>query len=490
MNKCFNKCFSGVFAMPVLSRWLVTSPVIRKVKILLTILLWFGFSSLFAELNNGEEDSVELFIDSKVATDLPITNVDTGESQEEKLNRIVNRSEFLFYYRGSFVVEITGNEQTFGIALHPDIDYIRMFNGAMFKLTLDFYVLEALSTRGRFFDNFNPPTWYPNDISISVDFLSYNRIQGGIFTPILHTSPQKSYYMPVVFKTGKRVDGSEDPGINYPASNYINHAMVTGHRDLPIIYLITPHYDTGISWRLWINAFEMIVSYSNGEMGLDSNSAKSVSGRFAYHDENLLAGVGFHIGNLASVPIKEYNHMVKGFAYYTFAGMHYDVTIGAEGLLRLHGLRDLEVLGRGVDGEFQYGSGDGFFDPFTVYYNGLYDHKGQIYREMLYGLAALLYLEMNIYDFFSVIHGSYYDPNLLNEEYLMYQRRYRVFASFGYKITPFFKVLASYTFSYDRYFTTTGQFYDSTEPRAIHPIVDMDFYIGFVFDIYHTDTKF
>ncbi len=416
-----------------------------------------------------------------------VSTISTNENKEVSniTHRLVNRSELITYYRGSYVVEITGNEQTFGVALHPDLDYILNYKGFIFKFTMDFYLLEALSTRGRFAENFDPPTWYPNDISLSINFSKYHTIQGGIMKPILHVSPQKSYYLPVVFRTGNRtVNGINDPGNNYNAQDYINHAMVTGHRDLPIIYLINPHYDTGISWRLWISTFEMIVSYSNGEMGLDSNSAKSVSASFAYHDNNVHGGVGFHIGNLGSVPIKEYNHQVKTFFYYRFPY----VTLGTEALLRFHGIRDLNVTNRQVVGEFEYG--DGFFDPFTVYYDGSYDPKGQIYTEMIYGLAAHLYAEINYRNFFSVIHGSYYDPNLLSEGSLMYRRRYRAFLSLGYRVTDFFKLLTSYTYTHDQYYTNTGQFYDSTEPRHIHPIYDMDFYLGFVFSIYPVDKTF
>ncbi len=415
-------------------------------------------------------------------------------NQEEKSSKgffsgeFVNRSEFYSYYRSTGLVEITGNEQTFTAGIRLDFDYIRKFNDLDFMLTIDSLFLEQLSLKGRLYENFNPPTILLNEVNITLPVTDWINFKLGILNPLLDVMPFRNYFVPVVFKTGANTY-TFDSNIEGPADNfvtadisqrsYINQTFSTGYRDDPLPYIIPLQNDTGLSLNLDINSFVFSLLFSNGEANLDSNSAKTFSILIGFDDEHFDYGVIGQIGNFGSVPIKEYQNYIKSFFYFSEDFTDWGFKVGLEGLLHLHGIRDLGSFeGRAYQAEFLYT--DGFFGPFSVYNDGTYDASSQLFPNMLYGLSGLVFFDLNISVFKYTFHFSFYDPNLLTDNKGMYKPRFRIFNRLGLEITPFIDLYFSHTFTHDEIFYSLGQFFDR-ESRENHPLLDQDFFGGLIF---------
>ncbi len=424
---------------------------------------------------------------SLVFTTLGLANSAETNSVKFLGGEIKSEIEFITYYRSSGLIEITGNEQTFSAGIRLDFDYIKTFKNLDFKLSTDILILEQLSLKGRLYENFNPPALIFNEANITLPIVSWTYFKMGILKPLLNVLPMRNYFFPVVFKTGpntysfnSNLPGNQFNTINLANNSYVNFAFVTGNRDDPLPYIIPLQNDTGISWNVEYKALVFSFLFSNGEANLDSNSAKTFSILLGYDDENYDFGIFGQIGNIGSVPIKEFQNLIKGYFYYYQNFGEIDFTVGTEVLLHLHGLRDLGSFNRYLQDEFVYT--DGFFSPFTVFNDGSYDASAQIFYEMLYGLSGLIYFNLNVYFFNLTSHFSLYDPNLLTDNSAMYKLRYRIFNRIGFAITPFLDFYFSHTYTHDEVFFSFNQFFDR-ESRANHPLVDQDFFAGFVFKI-------
>lgn len=458
-------------------------------------MLWLGFLlTLLATPAFAQNNAADITNTASTKTDSLLAENSFIDENKKKLNiEFVNHSEFLFYFRHTQAVEITGNESTFSIALRPNIDFsIRLNQIAKFTLTIDLYLLQALSLKARSYQNFAPPNFLFKRVLLNIRLGNLANLGFGIFQPLYKTLPMHSYFLPVVFKVSPVTENNDKP-------RQVGHSLITGNRDLPLPYLVLNSYDTGLSIGLHYKLLEFLTAISNGEEGLDPNSAKTVSLRLALKNSAWHSGLGMQIGNIGSVPLKEMKHAYQFFFYYSNSqNSKLRWKVGGETFLYLHGIRDLQVINS--QGQFQdgYGNGgnvygsfddfkehfryvDGYFSPFSVFNNGSYDASKQINSYTLYGLSFLVYLDFEFIDLVSLtLHFSGYDPNLLSEANEMYKIRYRGFARLGLTPLSFFSVFLSFTYTYDQLFLHWSQFYDS-EKRASHRIEDYDIFAGVVF---------
>ena len=403
--------------------------------------------------------------------------------------QIINKSELLFYGRFAEVVEITGNEDSLVTAFHTDLTWVHAMGQWKGNLDLDFYIMQELSPKARVFDAFSPPPLLLKDISYKLSYAKENfdfDFHFGLFAPVINQFPMTSYYLPFLFKT-------ENNNENESISNvhpYIGYPLVYGYRDQPLLEAnLLPYYDNSLYVSLGYKFLLFKLGISNGEFGLDSNSAKTVFtvlDLFLDKDKNYQIGSAAQIGNYGSVYIKETKHFYKLYFYHNKKQNPKNITWGLETTLLLHGVQRPNEIFYKSDLVDDYDYGDGIFEPGSVYNDGSYDDSSQINTHTLYGLGGLLYLRLPQL-FLSALsletHFSFYDPNLLDEEKDYYSLKFRYFLRLVYAVNPQFKILISNAYTYDRYYLNNSQFYDY-EPRASHPIIDNDFFFGFAVSVF------
>ena len=424
---------------------------------------------------------------------------DKPQDETSPIFPISNGSRFITYYRASEVVEITGNEDTFLSYLKLKLTYEKKYS-SFFRLGifLDADIIEALSDKARLYEAFTSPALKLNRLSALLELGSAHELEMGMLPPLMKQFPMERLFLPLIYIMGRHPHVEEGKG-------WLPHAFVIGYRDVPLLEAeLTDFYDTGIVYRWRWHLFRLGFGITNGEEGLDSNSAKTFSLLLGLESEGIKRdifapgspdskeqqhffkiGLSGQIGNTASVPIKESRHQYK-FYYYHRLGK---IVWGAETLLFLHGLRDVDVLTRNflvgkAELARQYGYREGFFDAFTTI-NDKNFFVPSWFQELhednyLLGSSSFLYLSVDefLFSFWQVLlHISYHDANIFSDYNAIYSGKYRAFLRFQFELSQQIYLIISDTYTYDEVFIYSGQFYDR-ESRHNHPILDNDIFLG------------
>ena len=483
--------------------------------------------------------SLPYLLHAQSSAQTSITTTQTAAAEEPLRLIFINDMNLLLYFHHNQIVEITGNERTFTAAFNLAFTSIRIVSPSWrIRFRSDVVLIEPLSLKGRLYENFTPPPLLFSELALNIQYIADASTRAalakqnfqtaftfGIFRPLVKVFPMKSYFYPIVFKTSPydTTTGLDAASPTRKDLREIGHSFVTGHRDEPLGAIVVDRFDTGILYSLLVRNFAWALGVSNGEEGLDANSAKTISTRFAFSNAKWHTGVNMQVGNIGSVPIKETKHYYQLFFYWNSADFPSSIAqeelevakllkkpakpkssvkalqyrTGFESMLHLHGVRQPEILN--ADGTIKenytyqgydfdtidelFDFMDGYFSPFTVFNNGSYDDSSQISHDVLYGLSYLLYLELRYKKFLSfTTHFSGYDPNLLSESYEPYLRRYRGFVRFGFHLKNYLSFYFSATYTHDVLHLNWDQFYER-EPRDPHFIRDYSLYAGLVYYI-------
>ncbi|BBM89556.1 hypothetical protein COTS27_01260 [Spirochaetota bacterium] len=388
--------------MTAFSAVIAALPKIHKIlrhKLLITLILISITPSLVPPLSGQENTSPPDKNTSTAAentTSSPPSYRNNYEKTAQKSKSIyfINDINLLFYFHHNQGVEITGNEGTFTTAFNLAFASIRNLSPAwQIGFTSDLYVIENLSLKGRLFDNFNPPPFLLRELLVDIIYQNGNipfetKLALGVFRPLAKTFPMRNYHLPIVFRTSpyNPTKGALDPLDTAEVSaqdlrtREVGHALITGYRDDPLGAVILDNFDTGLLYTLYAYGFEFGFSVSNGEEGLDANSAKALATRLAFKSNQFHTGFNTQIGNIGSVPIKETKNFFQHFFYYTsthfncnlFAIRTYarkcpaeknwhnnrtenttppptkpapvQFQLGFETMLHLHGIRNLDII--------------------------------------------------------------------------------------------------------------------------------------------------
>ncbi|MBL8992107.1 MAG: hypothetical protein JNM63_02120 [Spirochaetia bacterium] len=385
--------------------------------------------------------------------------------------------DLIFYYRNSPLFEITGNEQTFVTAFRSKLLCQKKVGPAAFKATVDFFLTESLSAKGRLFENMNPPQILPNQLDLEIKLGKNHTFTMGIVKPLYWQLPQEVFGLPVMYKVGA-----------YPNGALLPHTLVLGFRDVPILYAgLTPWYDTGLFYKLSLGAFRASLGVANGEEGLDANSSKNVSLSLGAETPLIKTALVGEIGEFGSVPIKEWRHFYKAYFY---AGKKN--VFGAEALLVVNGIKFRETVATNLSAngdpylQNQYGYADGFYNPFSIPAISDVSYPFGIEPRVVFSFSSFAYMDLRpdfpvVRDRFQLTsHVGIYVPDLFRTGGDELKPKYRGFLRLMFYITPFFRAIVSDTFTYDPLFvnTSVNQFYDR-EPRTAHTFVDNEVFIGF-----------
>jgi len=442
---------------------------------LILIFLISGWGILFAQSNTASDTNA--LRPAETTNAVSSSRETPGAKKKSFWDPFSFEGDLLFYYRNSPLFEITGNEQTFVTAFRSKILFQKKAGPASFKATVDFFLMESLSAKGRLFENMNPPQILPNQLDLEIKLGKYHAFAMGIVKPLYWQLPQEVFGLPVMFKTSA-----------YPNGALLPHTLVLGFRDVPIMYAgLTPWYDTGIFYKLSLGAFRASLGVANGEEGLDANSSKNVSLSLGAETPQIKTALVGEIGEFGSVPIKEWRHFYKAYFY---AGKKN--VFGAEALLVVNGIKFRETVATNLSAngdpylQNQYSYADGFYNPFSIPANSDVTYPFGIEPRVVFSFSSFAYLDLRpdfpvVRDRFQLTsHVGVYVPDLFRTGGDELKPKYRAFLRLMFYITPFFRAIVSDTFTYDPLFlnTSINQFYDR-EPRTDHKFVDNDVFIGF-----------
>jgi hypothetical protein len=399
---------------------------------------------------------------------------------------LTSQSQLLFYYRSSQAFEITGNEQSFVGALRLAFDYKKMWTAESgFEARADVHIMEPLSIKGRVYDAFNPPSLIINRIDFDIFLNRNNSFTFGISKSPAWTMPFDTLFLPVLFHLGALPNGTKPPP-----------ALVVGNRDVPFIYTgFLPWYDTGIWYHLRLNGFELDLGGANGELGLDSNSDKSLQIRIGLGYPEFRTGLTIERGEYGSVPIKEYQHFVKWDMY---LGKKESVLFGMEAMLKADGVKLSSSYTDNIQNT--YGYKDGYFDAFSVINDTGMNNLFGLPSSLAFSFSGFIFLNVphlflpqleltshvGLYNpiiFYNVLGGA---KNIFDESSTpdRFKTKYRAFLRLTWKWNRDFWMVLSDTYTYDAVFLNRSynQFYDREDRNgaAPHPLLDNDIYLGFV----------
>ncbi|MEK6796766.1 MAG: hypothetical protein AABZ39_18460 [Spirochaetota bacterium] len=380
---------------------------------------------------------------------------------------ISNRVEITAYARFTDVVEQTGNEDTFGAYLRDELLVRYQFTGWSVGAFVDATLNEQLSLKARFYESMNPPAIALTSLAVFADLGTFGVFTFGAMRPLTYHLPMRSYQPPVLYRT---LGGYQ--------------TLVTGRRDVPIMYNIITEYDTGLAYRFSWEWFTAAIAVVNGEEGLDSASGKTGAFDLGVSNKWVNAGVSGQIELIGSVPIKEYHSLFTAHCY-----VGDTIRVGIDGMVLMHGLRD-ETVNPFDTNSYQmliskYHYTPGFFSPFTL---PNLDAPGA----PLWGYAVNLFAEAaKLWDMVSLTaHIGIYDPNWMSDSRDIYKIKSRGFLRAEFFITENFSMLLSYMRTYDEVFLAHYQFYE-VEPRSVvdvngnivplHYTIDQDLFLAAVF---------
>ncbi len=420
--------------------------------------------------------SISKFVLILLVFNLTIYAQDTNMSDENKYGRFAAEVEMIAYGRMSELIEQTGNEDTLGVLLDAKFHYIKDYKYGSIEANFDGRIYQPLSHKARFYDDMSPPLFDFKVMNVAA-IMKYGTVRIGVLKSYMDNIPMDSYFPSLFYQT--TVTGSKT-------------TVLSGPRDLPIGYntQIIPTYDTGLMYELSLHGFFLGVGVVNGEMGLDANSSKGLMAKISYSNERVNVGVSGYVTEIGSIPIKEWGDSISVFAY-TYFGENKRFTLGVEGFWFRHGIRVYNDYFPGnegqldEDGNILHHYSEGFYTDFSIQtFNG-----GDPY----YGMAGILFFEAKrLWKFDILTHIGVYDGNIYSEAADEFSRKYRAFARATFNVTDDFKVMFSYTFTYDPVFINNYQYYELEDRYELgvlsydaanggHYTIDMDYYLGVSF---------
>jgi hypothetical protein len=383
-------------------------------------------------------------------------------------------------YRTCEMIEITGNEDQFDIILKLSASFMNYFSSTWsLKSTIDIDFRLPCSDKARFYEYFAPNLIEPNIINFTfsnsnIHFIfEYNQ-------NLALNYHFENFYPSVIQKLPSYPLDSSYYGVIDTSYDYTKQlpypAFIIGPRQLPIYY-VNAIYLTDIQFYFkWlINYFYLIIGVSNGEEGLDANSSKSFISKLGFQNSKILFSLSINLGERGSVPIKIYSQF---FTFY-FEYFNKNFNFAIEGVFNLHGIRDPRlnpyIESDSIDiSIFNYGPG--LFIPDDL--PNLIDEVGSNGKmPPLFAAGGFFYLSYKFYlseiDFFKIFfHYSLYDPNIMNETYLIYKLKHRIVFGIIYN-TRYFSLLLGANFNYDLVYLNIPQFYEA-ENRIFHKIQNYD----------------
>lgn len=380
--------------------------------------------------------------------------------------------ELVAYGRMSDLIEQTGNEDTLGVLLYGDLNYIKEYKYASIGADIKARFYEPLSHKARFYKDMSPPLFDFTKLNLFVNF-KYIGIRVGVLESYTKNIPMTSYF----------------PTLFYYHTVSTNKATVlSGPRDLPIGYdtQFIPRYDTGIMLESSFYGVFIGVGMVNGEEGLDANSSKGLMAKISYSNDYINTGVAGIVSELGSIPIKEYGDSINAFLYFR-NGKNGRFTIGIEGFWFRHGIR----------ANNQYSPSSSNSNTNEHHYNSGYytDFSIQTFaaKKPFYAMSGFIFFEVRrLWKFDITAHFGIHDNNIYSNSEDIYQLKYRAFLKITFNITDDFKIMLSDTFTYDPVYKNNYQYYELEDRRQVgvisyndkggkHYTVDNDFYLGLSF---------
>jgi len=428
--------------------------------------------------------------------------------------------EGYFFYRTCEVIEITGNEDTMNMVLFPVFYYSFIQGNFVLGLDLSFSLSIPSSDKYRYYDLLGIPFFSYKEVFLTIGFSDVLSLLSGYRqNPVLHFHFQ-NWNPPAVQNTPA-----------YPLDTYDNpnqhsyFAFVLGDRMLPLYYANSAHlYDTlfTFQWDFISNEklnLSLLSGITNGEDGLDSNSAKSVylslyvrTGSFLLWDSvfptqsnvnkqnkndeytnNFLFSLSGLIGNRGSVPTKVYNHQYTAYIEYCYRKDNFSFTFSLEGYLTLHGFTKSYInpydasyynYPDQIDPEwasfinlYLYLYGNGFLLPDDL---PNLDNPG----EYLVGSGGFVYLGLSFGERLDLFfHFSLYDSNVLSDAYIIYRLKWKIAGGVEFRLIKNLSFLFSFSYQYDPVFLNYIQFYEA-ENRDSHAMIDYDLFFSIKFNFF------
>jgi len=383
-------------------------------------------------------------------------------------------------YRTCEMIEITGNEDQFDVILKLSANFINYLSSNwLFKSIIDIDFRLPYSDKARFYEFFAPNLIEPNIINFT--FSNYNIYFIFEYNQNIALNYHfENFYPSVIQKLPSYpLDSSYYGNSNssYDYTKYLPYpAFILGPRQLPIYYVNAIYlHDCQFYFKWNIAYFYFIIGVSNGEEGLDSNSSKSFISKFGFQNQNLSFSLSVNLGERGSVPIKIHSQFFT--FYFEYSDRNFNFAI--EGVFNIHGIRDPRLNPYAendtIDIEiFNYGPG--LFIPDDL--PNLIDEVGTNGKmPPLLAAGGFIYLSykfnLSNVDFLKIFcHYSLYDPNIMNETYLIYKLKHRIVFGMIYN-NSFFSILVGANFNYDLVYLNIPQFYEA-ENRIFHRIQNYD----------------
>ena len=394
----------------------------------------------------------------------------TNTNNIKRYGQLSASLEMVAYGRMSDLIEQTGNEDTLGVLLYGDLNYIKEYKYASIEANMNVRLYEPLSHKARFYKDMSPPVFDFSKMNIFVNF-KYVGIRAGVLEPYTKNIPMTSYF----------------PTLFYYHTVSSNKATVlSGPRDMPIGYdtQFIPRYDTGLMVEANFFGVFIGVGMINGEMGLDANSSKGLMAKVAYSNDYVNTGVAGIVTEIGSVPIKEWGDSINAFFYFR-NGRDGRFTVGLEGFWFRHGIRKYNGYFPGEDNTNNHHYNGGYYTDFSVQtFNG---------SKPYYGMSGFIFFEARrLWKFDITAHFGIHDNNIYSNAEDIYQLKYRAFLRITFNITDDFKIMLSDTFTYDPVYKNNYQYYELEDRYQVgvisyesknggHYTVDNDFYLGLSF---------
>lgn len=392
---------------------------------------------------------------------------DASDTNTSKYGVLSASLELTAYGRMSDLIEQTGNEDTLGVLLDGELNYIKEYKYASISADMNIRVYEPLSHKARFYKDMNPPLFDFSKMNMFVNF-GYIGVRIGVLEPYMNNIPMKSYF----------------PSLFYVHTVSSNKATVlSGPRDLPIGYdsQLIPRYDTGLMLESSFYGVFIGVGMVNGEEGLDANSSKGLMAKISYSNDYVHTGVAGYVTEIGSIPIKEWGDGVNAFFYFK-NGKDGNITAGIEGFWFRHGIRGQSDYLPGYENTNLHHYNQGYFTDFSI--------QTVVSNTPLYAMSGFVFFEIRkLWIIDITTHVGIWDNNIYSDSMDIFKPKYRAFLKITFNVTDDFKIMISDTFTYDEVFANNYQYYELEERYQVgaisyadyggkHYTVDNDFYIG------------
>ncbi len=378
-----------------------------------------------------------------------------------------------FIYRTAEVIEIIGNEDTMNFYSFLDLT----FTADNFLIFSQLELSPLSSEKSRFADIFKKDYFVLKELYFQY-FIGDLSINAGYMKNFVLNYNYESYNLPIIYRFYSYPDENNDITSN-DSIPYMT--FILGNRHNPIYYTNAIHeFDTFFYLNYSVaRDFNIYLGISNGEEGLDSNSAKSVVAKIKYESDRFNFSMAALIGNRGSIPAKVYSHQYSTFIEYNYQSSNFNFICGMEGVFTIHGFTKSYV--NPYDSSFnnyntsshdfqQYNWDNGYFMPDDL--PNLYD-----LGKPLYGAGGFIYLRVRIHSLKVFSHFSLYDSNVMAGSYTIYKIRWKILSGFEYYFTNELSFVFSYSYTKDPVHEKYVQIYEA-EPRSVHPIIDYDLFFA------------